>query len=76
MEYNYGKLEKYSFEVYGVEGYLQDFYDSGMTTEELRAEITKSEEKEIGFSFKFDFDITGTEMYEFAKMLRREGFFY
>lgn len=76
VEYNYGKLEKYSFEVYGVECYLQDFYDSGMTTEELRAEITKSEEKEIGFSFKFDFDITGTEMYEFAKMLRREGFFY
>ena len=47
-----------------------------MTEEELKTAIKKSEEKEIGFSFKFDFDITGNEMYEFVKMLRREGFFY
>ena len=47
-----------------------------MTTEELQAAIKKSEEKEIGLSFKFGFDITGNEMYEFVKMLRREGFFY
>ena len=76
VEYNYGKLEKYSFEAYGVEEYLQDFYKPEMVTEELQAAIKKSEEKEIGFSFKFGFDITGNEMYEFAKMLRREGFFY
>ena len=76
VEYNYGKLEGNSFEAYGVEDYLQDFYEPGMTTEELQAAIKRSEEKEIGFSFKFGFDITGTEMYEFAKMLRREGFFY
>ena len=76
VEYNYGKLEEYSFEVYGVEDYLQDFYEPGMVTEELQAAIKKSEEKEIGFSFKFNYDITGNEMYEFVKMLRREGFFY
>ena len=76
LEYNYDKLTEYSYEAYGVEDYLQDFYKQGMTTAEFQAAIKKSEEKEIGFSFKFDFDITGTEMYEFAKMLRREGFFY
>lgn len=76
VEYNYGKLEGYSFEAYGVEDYLQDFYEPGMLTEELQVAIKKSEEKEIGFSFKFNFDITGNEMYEFVKMLRREGFFY
>ena len=76
VEYNYGQLEGNSFEAYGVEDYLQDFYEPGMTTEELQAAIKKSEEKEIGFSFKFGFDITGNEMYEFVKMLRREGFYY
>lgn len=76
VEYNYDKLMGYSFEAYGVEDYLQDFYALGMTTEELQAAIKESEEKEIGFSFKFDFDITGTEMFEFVKMLRREGFYY
>lgn len=76
MEYNYDRLKEYSFEVYGVEEYLQDYYKTGMTTEELQAAIKKSEEKEIGFSFRFGFDVTGNEMYEFAKMLRREGFFY
>ena len=76
VEYNYDKLKEYSFEAYGVEDYLQDFYEPGMTPEELQAAIKESEEKEIGFSFKFGFDIAGNEMYEFAKMLRREGFFY
>lgn len=76
VEFNYDKLKEYSFEAYGVEDYLQDFYEPGMTTDELQGAIKKSEEKEIGFSFKFDFDITGTEIYEFVKMLRREGFFY
>lgn len=76
LEYNFDKLKGYSFEVYGVENYLQDYYEPGMTTTELQEVIKKSEEKELGFSFRFRFDITGNEMYEFVKLLRREGFFY
>ena len=76
LEYNYDKFKEYSFEVYGVEDYLQDFYKPGMAIEELKTAIKKSEEKEIGFSFKFDFNIPGNEMCEFVKLLRREGFFY
>ncbi len=75
VEYNYEKIEEYAFEAYGVEDYLQDFYEPGMTKEELQAEITKSEEKEIGFSFKFGFDITGNEMYEFVKCFAERVFF-
>ena len=75
-EYNYDKLNGYSFEVYGVEGYLDDFYKPGMTTKELQEAIKNSKEKEIGFSFRFKYDVNGEEMYEFVKMLRREGFYY
>lgn len=76
LGYNFDKLKQYSYEVYGVENYLEDYYKAGMTTAELQDAIKISQEKEIGVSFHFNFDVTGNEMYEFVKMLRREGFFY
>ncbi len=33
-------------------------------------------EKEIGFSFVFPFDVEGNQIFEFVKLLRREGFYY
>ena len=34
------------------------------------------DEKEIGFSFVFPFDVEGKQIFEFVKLLRREGFYY
>lgn len=64
------------FEAYGVDGYLDDFYRPGMRIDELKENIQKSDEREIGFSIEFDFDIDGDAIYEFVKLLRREGFYY
>lgn len=76
LDHSYEKLLSYRFEVYGVDGYLNDLYCPGMTIDEMKENIRMSDECEIGFSFEFDFDIDGEAMYEFVKLLRREGFYY
>lgn len=76
LEHTYDKLARYEFEAYGVEDYCSDFYHPGMTISEMKENIQTSDEKEIGFSFRFDFEVDGNTMYEFVKLLRREGFYY
>lgn len=76
LAHTYEKLIRYKFEAYGVDDYLSDFYHPGMTIAELKENVRNSDEKEIGFSFQFDFGIDGDTMYEFVKLLRREGFYY
>ena len=70
------KLRGYSFEAFGVESYLDTFYRDGMTIAELKENISRSEEREIGFCFSLPWDTDGEAMYEFAKLLRLEGFYY
>lgn len=76
LSQSYEKLSKYEFEAYGVEDYTGDLYVPGMTIQQLKENIRKHPEKEIGFSFRFDFDVDGDAMYDFVKLLRREGFYY
>ncbi|OUN23473.1 hypothetical protein B5G37_08375 [Pseudoflavonifractor sp. An85] len=76
LNYSFVKFAEYDFEAYGVEDYLADFYHPGQTIEELKENIRACQEQEIGFSFSFPFDVNGQRMYEFVKLLRREGFYY
>lgn len=76
LAYSFEKLRGYSFEAFGVESYLDTFYRDGMTIAELKENISRSEEREIGFCFSLPWDTDGETMYEFAKLLRREGFYY
>ncbi len=76
LEYPYEKILQYNFEAFGVEDYLITFYKKGMSLDELKANISKSGEREIGFAFTFPFDVEGNDIFEFVKMLRREGFYY
>lgn len=76
LEGDLGKLAAYPFEAYGVEDYLADYCGPGMSLEQFRENVAKSAEREIGFAFRFDFEVGGEQMYEFAKLLRREGFYY
>lgn len=75
LSYSFEKI-KIPFEAYGVEDYLADYYNSGMSFEELRKNIRECGEKEIGFSFLFDWDTDKERLFEFVKFLRREGFYY
>ena len=76
LNYSFLKFAEYDFEAYGVEDYLADFYHPGQTMEKFKENIRACQEREIGFSFSFPFDVDGQKMYEFVKLLRREGFYY
>ena len=76
LTYSFKKFENYEFEAYGVNNYLLDFYHSGQSLRILKDNVNASDEEEIGFSFVFPFDVEGKEIFEFVKLLRREGFYY
>lgn len=76
IEYSYEKFSKYAFEAYGVEDYLLDFRAAGQSIEEMKQNIAQSDEREIGFAFSFPFEYEREALYAFAKLLRREGFYY
>lgn len=76
LSYSYEKVKEYEFEAYGVEDYLADYYRPGQTIASMKAAIEASGEKEIGFSFTLDWETDQEQIYEFVKLLRREGFYY
>lgn len=54
LNYDFNKLTKYKFEVYGVENYLNDFYNAEMDLNNIKNRILESEEKEVGISIFLD----------------------
>lgn len=76
LEYPFDKLMDNEFEAYGVEDYLSDYYHPGQSVQKLKDNISASSEVEIGLSFLFPHDVTGQKIFEFVKLLRREGFYY
>lgn len=71
LSYSYEKVKQYSFEAFGVEGYPDAYRLEGQSVEEMKQAIKKGDEKEIGFAFRFSWEMDGKQMYEFAKLLRR-----
>lgn len=77
LDYAFDKFSGVPFEVFSIEDYLdEDYYAPGTDIGVFRDRIRKSQENDLGFSFLFDFDVGGDRMYEFVKLLRREGFYY
>ena len=76
LTYSFKKFDNYDFEAYDVNNYLLDFYHSGQSLCVLKDNINASDAEEIGFSFVFPFDVEEKEIFEFVKLLRREGFYY
>lgn len=76
LAYSYDKIMAFEFEAFGVEDYLADFYHKGQTLQDLKTNIRHCNETEIGFSFVFPFASNGTVIFEFARLLKQEGFYY
>ena len=76
FNYDYQKFAAYSFEVYGVEDYLADYYHEGQKISVLKENISACGEKEIGYSFYFEFDCDEKVISEFVGLLADEGFYY
>lgn len=54
----------------------EDYFNAQTSMEELWTKMEKSQETSLGFSFLFGFDTDADALYQFAKLLRREGLFY
>lgn len=69
-------FEDVLFEAYGVEDYLYDFRTEGTPVEEMRANIRRSSEQEVFFSFAFETDVQMDVIVSFVKQLIGCGFYY
>lgn len=76
LTYSFEKFTGVEFEAFGVEDYLTDFYQPGGTLQDMKENIRSCNEREIAFSFVFPFGIGGAQIFEFVKLILREGFFY
>lgn len=76
LAFTYEQLGVYEFEVCGEDDDTIYHHHLHADTAPVRDAILKSREKNLGFSFRFNFDIDGDTIYEFVKLLRRNGFFY
>lgn len=76
VQYSFSKFESYTFEAYGVENYLEDFYTSGESLLTMKAKILESNETEIGFSFYFSKDGTKSSIKDVIQLLIDEEFYY
>ena len=76
ISYEFEKLKSFSFEVYGVENYLDDFYAAGDTISNMKERIKSSKEKSVFFSFCFPFDVAVSVVCEFISFIEKESFFY
>lgn len=54
IKYDFSKLLKYKFEIYGIEEFLKDFYNDTLDIEGIPKRIEISNEKEIGIGFEIE----------------------
>ena len=55
IAFDFSQFYGFTFEVYGVTDYLNDFYNAGQDINDIHAKIEKSDEKEIGVSLLFGY---------------------
>lgn len=71
--FDFGVFSGYDFEVYGTEGFLNDFYNSSLNLETLNQKIGQSAEKEIGVTFNFDYLSDIYILYNLIEKLKHLG---
>ena len=76
LAFPYETLPVCSFEAYGVEDYLSDYYHAGQSLETLRKNVASSNEAEIGFAFSLPMAIAPDALADFLTFLKDSGFFY
>lgn len=74
IKYDFEKLKKYKFEIYGVEEYLDDFYNENMDFEGIKSRIDKSEETTIGISIFLNEKTCFEQILEVVKLIEESYF--
>lgn len=73
--HSFAKLQKYEYHVFGAEEYSSGYCEADLAIGDLKTNLVAACNKEVIFTFFLSPDIDGDEIYEFAKLLRREGFY-
>lgn len=73
--FEYGLLNDYAYEVYGVKEFLGEYGSNLTSIEELLESIRNSKEKEMGFSFNFAFSCENATLIELICILKENHFF-
>lgn len=76
LSYDFDRIKAHSFEAYGVENFIDDFYTVGSTIDAMIEKIMKSAEENIFFSFSFPYEVDSCTVCEFVRFIYAEGFFY
>ena len=76
LAFPYETLPPCSFEAYGVEDYLSDYYHAVQSLDALRKNVASSDEAEIGFAFSLPAAIASDALADFLTFLKDSGFFY
>lgn len=76
LAYSHENILEYTFEVYGVNDYLGDYYHNGMTIQELKDNIESSNEEEIAYQFIFSLAVQREQFGKFLHFLVKNGFYY
>lgn len=69
------KLQKCEYHMFGTEEYSGGYCETDLAVGDLKTNLMAACDKEVIFTFFLSPDIDGDEIYEFAKLLRREGFY-
>lgn len=76
LAFSFVPYTAYEFEAFGVEDYLADYFHSGMTLDDMKEQIEKSGESEIGFAIIVPFDFKNKSLMDLIEKLKTDGFFY
>lgn len=80
LAFDYSLLKDTTFEMYGVENYLRDIYNSQIPEDEICQNILSSGEKEIGFAFPLpnigNVEKTAEKILRLITFLFDNGFYY
>lgn len=71
MKFNFSSFIPFKFEVYGVDEYLNDFYNDTMAINEIGYKIENSKETQIAISFVFQNDYITDDIIELVHKLKK-----
>lgn len=76
LQFSFAEFDNYRFIAYSKAGCFNDFDNRIMSISDLHNMISKSDNNEIRFTFYFNFDTDGKDIFKFVKLLRRKEFYY
>lgn len=74
-QFDFTLLKEYEFEVYGVQNYLNDFYNIALSVEGIKDRILSSNEDEIGVSLFISHEESIENILSVLGTLKRFGFY-